>query len=174
MATSKGREKGVVPPPPSTPGTPNTPDLRKSVSGLLSEITHTPIKKSAQMTPTSDSHKKVLNVVTNRDSPFSTPKTPNSMRKQMSRGDSRELSPAASPRGKFTLPRENSSKALLIAQGGGSVQLRKQISRSNSSVGDNGSGASKILNSFVDEVLVSSPTAALARQKSTVSTDKVK
>jgi hypothetical protein len=63
---------------------------------------------------------------------------------------------------------------LLIAQGGGSVQLRKQISRSNSSVGDNGSGASKILNSFVDEVLVSSPTAALARQKSTVSTDKVK
>jgi hypothetical protein len=70
MATSKGKEKGVVLPPPSTPGTPNTPDLRKSVSGLLSEITHMPIEKPAKMTPTSDGHKKALNVLTNRDSLF--------------------------------------------------------------------------------------------------------
>lgn len=125
------------------------------------------------MTLKSDSHKTVMNDAADLESPFGTPKTPK-MRKQLSRGDSRELSPTVSARGKFTLPRENSSKAILIAQGGGSVQLRKQISRTNSLVGDNGSGASKVLNSFVDEVLVSSPTAALARQKSTASIDKIK
>lgn len=120
-------------------------DLRQSISGLISEITSTPST------------------------------TPKSSKKSLNRANSiEEGNDTNRPGSRHTLSRQNSSKALLIAQGGGAVKLRKQISRTSSAVKDSGSGTSTVLNDFVDQVLVSSPTSALARQKSRASIDGAK
>mmetsp|Transcript_25568 Transcript_25568/g.37770 ORF Transcript_25568/g.37770 Transcript_25568/m.37770 type:complete len:804 (-) Transcript_25568:9-2420(-) len=74
---------------------------------------------------------------------------------------------------KRKLQRQNSSKANLIGQSGagGHVVLRRMNSslrKSKSSVSDGGTGTDDILNSYVDEVLTSSPLHALARYKKKV------
>ena len=145
--------------------TTHTHDLRKSVSSLLEEVTNTPKPSrktiGSSTTPKTELKKSLSGV--------SDPNKPMTVRKQLtweSRQDSSSSVGSENYDKKFTLPRQNSSKSLLIAQAGGDVKLRKQLSRSSSSVGDGGSGASAVLHNFLDEVLVSSPKSALARQKS--------